>query len=603
MVCRSIRILIDFRYMIGFLEVLKSKQFRLPLGLSALILLGLGLRLDIFYIVAIAVGLGYLLWKSWQSLRMRKYSLDYIAILAMATSLGLKQFIAGAIISLMIVVSESLEEYGSARAEKTLKDLVERMPKNALVKEGESTKSVPLQEVRDGQVIVIRPKELIPLDGFLASAKGLVSEANLTGEMEPAVYAAGEFIKSGFVNLGETMELKVVGDFSQSAYQKIINLVRESGQNPTRIVRLAEKYNYWFTAVTLILSFGAYFVFHDWVRFLAVLVIATPCPLLIATPIAMIGGLNKAARQGIIIKKPVVIEYLNKVRTIFFDKTGTLTLGEPVLKKITVLDPTLEENRALTIAAAVEFHSIHPIARSIVKEKEKRKLPNLAATGVQEKIGEGIAGRVDGQVYTLKKTGSPTDGGIQIDLLAQGRILAKFIFDDQLKENVTQLFAYLKLHKYQFGILTGDKKENAERIFSSFQVPIYAESLPETKTQVVKAHQSKDSRVVLVGDGLNDAPALALADVGIVFSGTENSASIEAADIAILSHDVLLIREVIAIAQNSYNVALQSILVGIGLSILGMIIAFFGYIPPILGAVLQEGIDVLVIFNSLRATY
>lgn len=589
--------------MIGFWEIVTSQQFRLPIALSVLIFLGLGLRLDIFYVLAIAIGLGYLVWKSWQSLRARKYSLDYIAILAMATSLGLKQFIAGAIISLMIVVSESLEEYGSARAEKTLKDLVERMPKNALVKEGGSTQSVPLQEVRDSQVIVIRPKELIPLDGFLVSEKGLVSEANLTGEMEPVVYEAGEFIKSGFVNLGETLELKVVGDFSQSAYQKIINLVRESSQNPARIVRLAEKYNYLFTGITLLLSFGAYFLFHDWVRFLAVLVIATPCPLLIATPIAMIGGLNKAARQGVIIKKPVVIELLNKVRTIFFDKTGTLTLGEPVLKKTVVLDSALDEKRVLTIAAAIEFHSIHPIARSIVKEKERRALLNLTAVEVQEKIGEGITGRVEGKLYSLKKTASGTDDGIQIDLLADGQVLAKFIFDDQLKDNVRDLFAYLKGRNYQLGILTGDKKQNAERIFASFDIPIYAESLPETKAQMVKAHQGQDSRVALVGDGLNDAPALALADVGIVFSGTENSASIEAADIAILSHDVQLIRAVIEIAQNSYRVALQSILVGIGLSTLGMIFAFFGYIPPILGAVLQEAIDILVIFNSLRATY
>jgi len=334
-----------------------------------------------------------------------------------------------------------------------------------------------------------------------------------------------------------------------------------------------------------------------------VLVIATPCPLLIAAPISMIGGLNKAARLGIIIKKPVVIELLQRVKTIFFDKTGTLTMGEPALKEILILEEEFDENKVISIAAALEFHSIHPIAKSLVKEKERRNLPTLQATEVQEKIGEGIAGTVTEKRYSIKKGRSDAESGIHIELWEGDKPISRFVFDDQLKSNVTELFDYLKDKKFHFGILTGDKMENAKRIFSAFDIPIYAGSLPEKKIEVVKSFQNKDSRVALVGDGLNDAPAFALADVGIVFSGTENSASIEAADIAILTHDVRLIKEVIEISRNSYRVALQSILAGVGLSFVGMVFAFFGFIPPIGGAVLQEGIDILVIFNSLRATY
>lgn len=589
--------------MISLADILRSREFHLPFLIVACIIAALSLHMPFLYGAAIIAGVAQLLLESYERIRRRKWNLDYLAFITLATALALGALFAGAVIALMVAVSAALEKYGTAHAQKTLRELFDNIPKTALLMTADGTEEVSLHAVRKGDALLIRPNEMLAFDGYLLSERALLSEANLTGEMIPVPYAETAALKSGAVNVGETLKLRVLNDFEHSSYRKILSLVEEGKLHPSPIVRLAERYNLVFTVFSLLLAFGAYLFSGDWGRFLAVLVIATPCPLLIAAPISFIGGLNKAARKNIIIKSPFVLELLAKTKMFFFDKTGTLTLGEPHLKKVELLEASFSREKALAVASALEWHSFHPIAKAIVREYARYDGEMLAAHDVEEKIGEGIFGTVLGRRYGVVQADQNMGHGIAVDVVDGDRPVARLFFDDELKSDVARVFGYLRERGYALGILTGDKKANAERLFGHFRLPIYAECRPERKTELVERYQREGKLVGMVGDGMNDAPALALADVGIVFSGTENSASIEAADVAIFGRDAWLIRDAIHIGRRSYHVALQSILLGIGLSVIGMSFAFFGLIPPVYGALLQETIDAIVIINALRSTY
>jgi P-type E1-E2 ATPase len=345
---------------------------------------------------------------------------------------------------------------------------------------------------------------------------------------------------------------------------------------------------------------AAYVISREPSHLLAVLVIATPCPLLIAAPISFLGGLNKASKKNIIVKRPGTLEAISQITTIFFDKTGTLTLGEPRLKIIRSVEKFFSEETLLGIAAAIEIHSLHPLAKAVMRAKAEHTIPDVIADKVREDVGAGIMGTVDGKEFLLKKSSTPSDEGIAIDLFSGKQRVGQLIFEDQIKTGTAELLRELG-KRYRVAILTGDTVENAERVLGGLGVAIHASRLPENKFAIIKDAQSKGEKVMMVGDGLNDAPALALADVGVVFSGNENSSSIEAAAVAILSRDVNRVRDILDIANRSIHIARQSILWGIGLSVVGMIFAMFGFIPPVTGAILQEGIDVTVVLNALRA--
>lgn len=580
-------------------EIFWNRSFSVPAVALALLILGLSLSQAFYYQIAVMIGMFRLLQESYVRVKRGKWNLDYIALLTLGVAAGMGAWLVGAVIAFMASVSAALEEYGSARAEKTLRELLEKFPKTVTVDMGnDETEIIDIHDAIPGMQILLRPHEMVPLDGELLT-DALIDELNLTGEMEPRVYRAGSILKSGSINVGEMLRLSVSGDFDHSSYRKILSLVEEGKKHPSDTVRLAERYNIIFTGITLLLAFGAFIIFGDMERFLAVLAIATPCPLLIAAPISFIGGLNRAARSGIVVKSPKILELLVKTKSLFFDKTGTLTLGQPRLIDIVSMDVKYTKEELLSIAAAVEKHSFHPVARALVAEWEAGDGKKYRADSVSEKIGEGISGMVNGKEYRFVKG---IGAGIAIDMYGEGKKIGQFLFDDVLKDDVGILFRYLDERGYNMAILTGDRKENADRIFASFRVPIFADCLPETKAEAVRRGQER-GLVGIIGDGMNDAPALALADVGIVFSGTENSASIEAADVAVLGNDVWKIRDIIHIARKSYRTANQSILIGIGLSLAGMILAFFGFLSPVQGAILQEIIDAVVIVNALRSTY
>ena len=588
------------------MRYLNATALILPATVALLLAGALVGKQENLYLAAIGIGIIEVGVVGYREIRRRSWSLDYIALLAMVVAAFSYEWLAGAVIAFMYTGGEALEIYAARRALASLSALLARIPKSALVKNGsENPEEIPLAEVRSGATIIVRRGELVPLDGLLDSPAALLDLANLTGEPLPEDVTRGAFIKSGSVNAGEAFDLVVSGTLSTSTYAKIIDLVKNARNDQAPFVRLAARVNLPFTALTLLLSGGAYLLTGDVTRALAVLVIATPCPLLIAAPVAFIGGLSRAAGKNIIVKTPATLEILARARTIFFDKTGTLTLGEPRLTDTVLLAPHVTETQALSLAAALEFHSIHPLARAIIAAAHAKNLTPVPAQEVTEIIGNGIVGTLDGQRLSIAHAPAEHQQGGRISLLLTRDAvpIAVFHFSDVLKENAKELLAGLVRGGFTLALLTGDRKEHAETVFAGLPLTIHADCTPEEKYRLVEEAQARGEIVAMVGDGLNDAPALARADIGIVFSGTENSASIEAADVAILSRDVILIRELFALAHRSVKIAGESVYTGIGLSVFGMIVAASGFIAPVEGAVLQEGIDVAVIVNALRAAF
>lgn len=585
---------------------LRSATLFFPILVAGMLAAGLALARPSFYLVAISIGLATLFLVAYRAVRVGDWALDYIAFLAMALAVGSGEFLAGAVIAFMYVSGRALETYASERAEASLASLLARIPKTVVVKDADgTTHEVPLNEVPVGAVVIVRGGELVPLDGRLASTHAVLSLANLTGEPLPEEFSEGAVIKSGSVNTGEAFELIVSGTMETSTYAKIIELVKNAHADQAPFVRLAQKANLPFTLITLVIAVAAYLITGDVTRLLAVLVIATPCPLIIAAPVAFIGGVSRAAGKNIIVKTPAALEALARVKTIFFDKTGTLTLGAPQLDHVTLLARDVNENTVLALAAALEFHSIHPLAQAITRAAQTQNLITHRATEVKETVGTGIVGTIDGQLFSIMQ--APDDhrheGGISLLLSRNETPLATLHLTDTLKAHSKNLLADLRKNGFRVAILTGDRAENAEKMFADLEIEICAECTPEEKYRIVDNARARGEMVAMVGDGLNDAPALARADVGIVFSGTENSASIDAADVAILGREVELIRDLFALSNRSVRIASQSVYIGIGLSVIGMLVAAFGYILPVAGAILQEGIDVTVILNALRAAF
>ncbi len=569
-------------------------------ALVVVVLLSIGVGgVPFALVLATLVGVLHILVNSFIELRQRRYSLDYIAFVALIVSIVSGQYLAGAVVALMFTGGRGLEAFASQRAYAALKSLGDAIPKRVLVWRDGSYQEVAVQHIQAGERILIKANELVPLDGILVSEAGTFNLANLTGEILPADFKKGTFIKSGLVNTGTTVEIRVVGDFSSSTYHKIVELVADARAHPARLVRVSERANIYFTIITFVFVVLAYLIDGSVVRLLAVLVIATPCPLIIAAPVAFLGGMSRAARAGIIVRRPAAFEGLDAADAIFFDKTGTLTIGEPTLSLVTPYG-SLSETDVLKIAAAIEIHSLHPLARATVHAATHRGITFPIATDVTETIGRGISGVVDGTRYTIIGC-AHTHHGIALELRSSETICAHFYFADTLKHGAADFLKNLLEQGIRTEIITGDTKENAAAVFAGIPVTIRAETSPEEKYRRVEQAHAAGQIVVMIGDGLNDAPALARADVGVVFSGGENGASITAADVVVLHHHIEKISELFATAHRTVRIARQSMYGGIALSAIGMAFAAFGFIAPVTGALLQEIIDVVVIVNALRA--
>lgn len=586
------------------------KSFRIPLVIFiGLVVYGV---LKLYSYSEIAVVLMYFLvflgtyemvLDTLRSIFKRQFALDYIAILAIVVALISQQYLVAGILALMISSGSTLEAYGVAQAKKSLTQLIDRIPTDVVIWENEAPgRKEKLQNISIGDSIFVRKGEVIALDGEMLSETGETDESSLTGEPYFIEKTKGDVIRSGTINIGQPMVIRVTRTEEHSTYKKIIDMVKQAEEEKSPMVRLADKYSTMFTIITLSLGGFAYIMSgYSLDRVLAVLAIATPCPLIIATPIALLGGVNASAKKKIIVKKLSALEILSRIETLVFDKTGTITLGKPCVTKVN-LSRGYTLNTVLSIAEAIERNSLHPLAKAIVHKAREVDVHPHFAKNVQEIIGKGITGDVQNKSYMLSKLDE--GNGMAIRLTAGKDELAVFHFEDAIKDSSKKIISQLKGMGLELHIFTGDKKESAEKVVSQLgeSVNITAEMTPEQKQKGINDLKKQQRVIGMVGDGINDAPALALADVGMAFSNNEQTAASEAADIVFLGGDFSQVYDAWRIAKRTLVIAKQSIRWGIGLSILGMLLATFGYISPLLGAGLQEAIDVTVILNALRAS-
>ncbi len=555
-------------------------------------------------ILATLLGSYRLFYETATSLLKKNFALDYIAILAIIVSLATQEYLVAAILALMIASGRTLEDYGVSQAKKSLTKLAERIPNEVFLwtnaKIGEK---VQIEKVKKGQQIFVRKGEVIGLDGVLVSEDGLTDESSLTGEPYTLEKIEGDPIRSGTINIGQPIVVKVTKESGDSTYNKIIQMVKSAQDEKSPLVRLADKYSGVFTIVTLLITAFAYvFSGFDLIRALAVLAIATPCPLIIATPIALLGGVNLSSKKHIIVKKLAALEVLSRAQALIFDKTGTITLGIPKVSAFTNLSKQYSDEEILAISQSIERSSLHPLAKAVVTYAKEHKVPLWHADKIEEKIGSGISGEVNNKTYTLSKL--PSREGMMIGVFENKTQLATFQFEDEIKQESKKIIQDLRERGFDLFIFTGDKKEAAEKVVADLggNIVIKAEAKPEDKQAGIAELKKQGKVTAMVGDGINDAPALALADVGMVFSNEEQTAASEAADMVFLGGNFSLVIDSLNIAKRTIAIAKQSIFVGIGISILGMVFASLGFIPPLGGAFLQEAIDVAVIINALRAS-
>lgn len=541
--------------------------------------------------------------ESWKALFKKQFALDYIAMLAVIVSVLSQEYIVAGLIALMISSGKTLEDYGVSQARQNLTKLIDRIPNTVtLFKNGAPASVIEIEKLVPGMQIFIRRGEVIPVDGFLLSKTTQTDESSLTGEPYLIDKEKGDVMRSGTINLGDAIAVQVQKTTQNSTYNKIIELVKSAQNEKAPLVRLADKYSTFFTLVTAVICIFAFWYSRSMYGVLAVLVVATPCPLILATPIALLGGINASAKKRIIMKSLASLEVLSRATTFIFDKTGTITLGRPIVSKIQVLKKSLDEKEVLCIAAAVERNSLHPLAKAIVSYAKDKKAKTKTATDIKEIIGRGIEAKIGKTTYSLMKEVNVE--GMVIAVSEDGQKIAEIHFDEEIKEDSVHVVEKLKRIGLEMRIFTGDKLSSAQKVVDKLghDILIKAECSPEDKLEGIKELQLHGKVVAMVGDGINDAPALALADVGIVFSNEEQTAASEAADVVFLGSDFTLVYESLIISKKTINIALQSIIAGIGISIICMILASVNLIPPVVGAFLQEAIDVAVIINALRTS-
>ncbi len=554
-------------------------------------------------LITICLGSYKLFFDTYHELMQKNFALDYLAILAIAVSLITNEYLVGAVIALMIATGRTLEEYGVSKAKASLTKLIDRIPsKVTRYEENKPHQIVEIADIAIGQEIIIRRGEVIPLDGVMSSDTGLTDESSLTGEPYTIEKFRGDQMRSGTVNIGDPIIIKVSSEAKNSAYNKIIKMVQSAQNEKAPMVRIADRYSNYFTVISLVIAGFSYYLSQDLSRVLAVLVIATPCPLILATPIALLGGMNAAAKKRIIIKRLAAIETLSRANVVIFDKTGTITIGKPVVSDFVKTTQNYTEKQLLSIAESIERNSLHPLAKAVVAFAKTKKSPNLYAKDIKETIGKGIEGVVNNKKYLLAKL--PEELGMAIGLYESKVKLCEFHLEDEVKQDAKRIFAHFKQMGLGLYIFTGDKESAAEKVARALGegVIVRAECSPQDKKDGIEDLKKQGKITAMVGDGINDAPALSLSDVGLVFSNEEQTAASEAADIVFLGGDFSQVHVAMNISKQTISIAKSSIFGGIGLALIGMGFASVGLVPPLIGAFIQEAIDVIAIVNALRAS-
>ena len=558
-----------------------------------------------------------------RSLREGRWGIDVLALMAIASTVWVGEYLAALVVILMLSGGEALESFAQGRAARELKSLLDRAPRFAHREApGSVLEDTPVGEVVPGDVLVVRPSELVPVDGELLSDAASMDESSLTGESLPVERVRGELLLSGSVNGETAIRMRAGATADNSQYSRIIALVEEAAASRAPVVRLADRYAVPFTALAILMAGTAWFLSGDPVRIAQVLVVATPCPLLIAAPVAFLAGTSQAAHRGIIIKNTRTLEQLAKARTAVFDKTGTLTSGRPVLDTVQVAAdqgggpagaPAPE--RILQLAASAEQYSSHVLAASVIEAAVQHKLELLPVTRATEHATQGVEAVCGGDIVVVGKAGLVRNssagfreadlqsGQLAVYVAVNGVYAGALIMKDPLRADAGETLARLhRLGVRHTMLLTGDAYGTAAHIAEEAGIRhVQADCLPEDKVNAVAAVRERP--VVMVGDGVNDAPVLAAADVGIAMGAKGATAASESADVVIMLDDLSKVAVAVEIGKRTIGVALVSIWTGIGLSIGLMAVAMTGYIPAVTGALLQELVDLATILNGLRALH
>ncbi len=562
-----------------------------------------------------------IIWHTLQGMFKGQFASDIVAMLAIITALIMNQTFAGAIVVLMQSGGEAIEKYGLRRASSSLTALLARAPRHARKKIDGALVEIEIKEVRVGDILVVRQGDLIPVDGTIVQGEAEIDESAMTGEPLAHLKPKGSAVISGSIAVNGAFEMRADKLSEDSQYAKIVQLVRRAQDEKAPIQRLADKYAIIFTPLTLAMSTLAWFITHDPIAVLSVLVVATPCPLILATPVAVISGVNRAAKAGIIVKGGAPLEQVGRIKAVLFDKTGTITHGKPSIDHIIPMNHFSSEE-VVVKAACLEQLSSHSTAQAIVQHAQQLSPLQLPAH-FRETPGRGVEGEINQNRIMV---GSPTfieerlganalqECGQELDRLReQGKLIAcvaideklagMIILSDHMRSGVPIMVKRLKTLGIKYmAILTGDSEKNASFIAKYAGIlHIHAELTPLQKVTRVKQLRQSYPYTLMVGDGINDAPALASATVGIAMGAHGTAISAEAADIVLLVDDVTKVAEAVYIGQRMLRIATQGILIGIGLSFSLMILAAFGHINPPIGALLQEVIDAAVIINALRA--
>ncbi|HEX4837072.1 MAG TPA: heavy metal translocating P-type ATPase [Solirubrobacteraceae bacterium] len=568
----------------------------------------------------VAFMLAPLTWSVARSLRRGDIGVDVIALLAMAGALALGEYLAGAVIALMLAGGNALEAFASGRARRELTALIERAPRTAHRRTQDGWEEIPVEAVEVGEVLLVRAGEVLPTDGVIIGERAVLDESSLTGEPLPATYARGHTVRSGTANAGDAFELRASRRAGDSAYAALVALVREAEGRRAPFARMADRYAAFFLPLTLVIAGGAWAVSGDPIRALAVLVVATPCPLILAAPIAFVAGLSRAAHIGVIVKGGVAIERLGDARTVLLDKTGTLTLGIPAIERVIALDRIAREE-LLHLAASLDQLSSHVLAAAIVRQADQETIALTRPETAREAPGQGIEGVVEGRRVLVGSAAWLAEHGIDpadrqaLPASAEGNAIVLvgvdehlagvFVMGDHIRPDAHELIRRLHVAGVrQVAMLSGDREEIAQAVGRQLGLDrVYAQQSPQDKLDIVRRMQGdpRCSPVVMVGDGINDAPALATADVGIAMSNAAATVSSETADAVITVDRIDRVADAIAIGRRTVRIARQSVVSGIGLSMCGMVLAAAGLLVPVAGAIFQEAIDVAVILNALRA--
>ncbi|HVB41703.1 MAG TPA: heavy metal translocating P-type ATPase [Streptosporangiaceae bacterium] len=573
---------------------------------------------DLAWLVVGSAGAAYALWEMADSLRQGRLGVDAIALLALVGAMVVGELLAGAVIAVMLASGRALESWAAGRARHDLHALLERAPRTARRYRGGALVTVELAEIAPGDRLLVAPGELVPVDGTLTGGPAVLDESALTGEALPVERAVGDPVRSGVVNAGGPFELTASVSAAQSTYAGIVRLVSQAESSQAPFVRLADRYALWFLGVSL-LAAGAAWLAGGPGRAVAVLVVATPCPLILAAPVALVSGLSVAARRGVVVKGGAVLERLAKCTTVLVDKTGTLTSGRPALVDLATAGE-VPADRLLMLAASLDQVSQHVLAAAVVSAAVRRGCQLVLPADVEEVAGQGIRGTVAGHQVAVGKAswcgvdriGAPwvktarrrarLDGALTVFVAVDGRPAGVLVLDDAVRPDAGRTVRALRAGGIdRIVMVTGDRADVAEKVGVVIGVDeVLAERTPAEKLDAVRLERRR-APTIMVGDGINDAPALALADVGVAMGARGATASSESAD-AVLTLDRLdRLGEVTAVARRTDRIALQSVLAGMGMSLAAMGVAGVGLLPAVWGALLQEAIDVTVILNALRA--